>query len=351
MKFARFSCGGILGIIFRHIKESPRTLAELYIFRDRSLVYKWLHDSVTPFKGLVPGIVTFVMEKSCEPVRLSIRKELEDYVHASGLRPEIVAQLVGTAPFRKFLEDILLLAISMPNAGGHLLKPSPMLRGSYGGASVSFAELALASLVIFGGGIAWNGINHLLGWIYYMGGDGKEPRGIATAVWGLTVAGPIALQLIASSRRDNGPANTADRRGSIVVPALYSLFGVIGSLVFYDSGLRASIEGYNLAYGLQELIIGFLFALAVSVPPLTVIIINGWSTVRFRSAAIAALGCSLLPPLLVTVSVSFTFFIDRPPAQLQPLRGFLAGLMLRAGMYLAARVWNEGGERSKGKIT
>jgi hypothetical protein len=344
MKHAGFSSGGILRIVFRHINESPRTLAELYVYRDRTLIYKWLHDSATPSRGLVPGIVAFVMDKACEPVRLSIKSELDDYIAAAGIRAEIAALLAATTPFQKFMEDLLHFAISLPPA------PVPSLdsasrpdaapavgarsRGGWGQLSIPSAELGLALLAVLGSGLVWNGVNRLLGWTYYMGGSGREPRGWAAAVWGLALALPVILIAMAARRRAGGKAALGGRSGAIAIPTLYSLSGVAGALAFYDSGLRPWVEGLSLAYAFQELAIAFAFASLVSLLPFAVIM-AGWSSGGPRP--FAALGYSLLPPLLVSASVSFTFLVDRPVAELEQLRGFLAGLMLRLGMYFAAR--------------
>ncbi len=337
MKFARFSAGGILGIIFRHIKESPKTLAELYVFRDRSLVYKWLHDSATPSKALVAGIVSFVMDKTCEPVRLSIRKELVDYVSASGLQPEIASQLIGTVPFQEFMKDMLHFAISLPHDERPIAGPASPQRKPWRARSVPLAEMALAILAVFGSGMLWNVINRVLGWIYYMGGEGREPRGFAAAIWGLTVTVPIILAAMASRFRGGKQDNAENRPKDIAIPVLYALSGMIGSLVFYNIGVRAYIEGCHLGYSIHELIIGFAFASLVSMVPLGVIVIAGRSAGKSKPRGFEALGYALLTPLMVVAAVSFTFFVARPIAELEQLRGFLAGLMLRTGMYIAAR--------------
>jgi hypothetical protein len=337
MKFARFSAGGILGIIFRHIKESPRTLAELYVFRDRSLVYKWLHDSATPPKALVPGIVAFVMEKTCEPVRLSMQKELGDYIRASGLPPGIVAQLNGTIPFQKYMEDILNFAISLPTSDKPVTTTFAPRHEIPEGRSIPFTELALALSAVLGSGIIWNGINRFLEWTYYMGGDGREPRGVSAAVWGLTVTMPIILAVMVSKRRFGGRAPAKGGLALIAVPVLYSLSGMVGSLAFYDTRLRFHVEGLHLGYGFQELVIGFLFALVVSLLPLGVITIARMNAGESRPRGFMVLGYALLPSFLVVAAVVFTFVVDRPIAELEQLRGLLAGLMLRTGMFLAAR--------------
>ncbi len=189
---------------------------------------------------------------------------------------------------------------------------------------------------MFGGGILWNGINRFLDWPYYMGGEGREPRGIASALWGLTVAVPIILAVMASRRRGGGQAPAEGRQRVIVIQVMYSLAGLVGSLAFYDSDVRSRIEGLSLGYDVQELVIGFVFALLISLLPLGVILMAGQGAGKSRPWTLTALGYALLPSFLVAAAVSFAFFVERPVAELEQLRGFLAGLMLRTGMYIAA---------------
>lgn len=344
---ATFSVGSILAIILRHLKESPRTLAELYVYRDRTLVYKWLHGSATPAKTLVAGIVKFVMEKSCEPVRLSMRHELEECVRTGGLRPEIAAQLIQTEPFQKFIEDMLNLAISLPSnksAATESVSPvdgdSPVVApwsGNTRGRSLPISELVRALLAVLVGGIVWNGINRALAWTYFMGGDGLEPKGIAAAIWGLTVTVPIACVSQVAYTFRSSRISAADWLGTIGIAILYALAGVVGALAFYDSGLRRALEGLYLAYGMQEFLIAIAFAMIISLPPLFVLIGAARRANAFWPEALEELGYAVLPTLLVGAAVCLTLFIDRPKMELEQLRGFLAGLMLRIGMYIGAR--------------
>ena len=346
MIHAGFSPGGILRIVFRYINESPRTMAELYLYRDRTLVYKWLHDSAAPPKALVPGIVAFVMEKTCEPVRLSIRSELEAYVAVSGIAPGIAALLAGTSPFQKYMEDLLLLAISLPSREKSAMEPVVRLEvgtvaeagqdGTRKGLSIPITELAIALLAVFFSSALWNGINRLLGWTCYMGGTGREPRGLAAAVWGISLALPIILLALAARRKAGDPTPRGGRPGTMAICAIYTLSCMVGALAFYNSGLRTDVEGLRLGYGFQELVIAFAFAILVSPLPFIAIMVI-WSAPEPRPRLFAILGYSLFPPLLVLAGVSFTLLIDRPIIELEQLRGFLAGLMLRIGMYLVAR--------------
>jgi hypothetical protein len=302
MSHAGFSSGGILRIVFRYIKESPRIMAELYLYRDRTLVYKWLHDNATPSKALVPGIVAFVMEKTCDPVRLSIRNELDAYVAASGIEPEIVALLAGTSPFPKYMEDLILLAISLPSrekpAMSHLvrLEADPVAEagqdGTRKGLTIPIAELALALLAVFSSSALWNGINRLLGWTYYMGGTGREPRDLAAAVWGISLALPLVLLALAARRKAGARTPRGGRSGAIALCATYALFCMAGALAFYNSGLRSYVEGLRLGYGFQELVIAFAFAILVSLLPF-IAIMAGWSAAKPRLFPFSAIPFSL----------------------------------------------------------
>jgi len=137
-------------------------------------------------------------------------------------------------------------------------------------------------------------------------------------------------------RRGGGQAPAEGRQRVIVIQVMYSLAGLVGSLAFYDSDVRSRIEGLSLGYDVQELVIGFVFALLISLLPLGVILMAGQGAGKSRPWTLTALGYALLPSFLVAAAVSFAFFVERPVAELEQLRGFLAGLMLRTGMYIAA---------------
>lgn len=338
MESGSISSGQVLALIFRDIQESPRTLAEIYLNRDRTLVYKWLHDRARPSKLLIPGIVAFVVEKTCEPVRLQLRHDLDTLVSASGLRPEIVDRLLGTPAFESYLEEVLLVSISRSSGDGPSTRPV-----SWGGRVVSLRELGFGLLAVLGSGILWNGLNRLLGWTYYMGGSGREPRGLAAALWGLTVSLPILGAALAATRGSPwGPSRHVPPQSWIqarpwggILTLLYTLGGMVGAWAFYSSGLRDFMEGLGLGYRPQEVLAGLAFSLTIPLLPLGVLLGSGAFPGPRLGKALASL---LFPALLVLVSVLLTFFIDRPAPEVEQLRGFLAGLFLRSGMYAAARL-------------
>ena len=72
----QFTFGVVLKIIFKYIQASPAVLAEQYVDRDRTLVYKWLRGASSPPKRLFPDIIRFVTENSSEPMRALIRAEI-----------------------------------------------------------------------------------------------------------------------------------------------------------------------------------------------------------------------------------------------------------------------------------
>lgn len=338
MESKALSCGKVLAVIFRNLHESPRVLAEHYLDRDRTLVYKWLHDKARPSKSLIPKIVAFVASKAREPLRLQIRHELDLLVSASGLGPEVVAGLARTEGFEAYLEDLLLLAVSQgPGADPE----APIAAaGPRRARTIPIRELSLGALAILGSGILWNGINRLLGWAFYMGGTGKEPRGLTAALWGLTISLPILVIALLAARGDpppvSAPAQAQARPWKPLHTVLYTLAAILGAWAFYTSGLRASVEGLGLGYRLQESLLALGFALLVPLLPLALLRgVRGPAWARPSQA----LGLWAIPALLVLASVFLTFFIDRPAPEVEQLRGFLAGLFLRTGMYAAAR-WN-----------
>jgi hypothetical protein len=111
MPVSKFTVGGVLQLLFLYINESPATLAEFYIDRDRTLVYKWLRDAAILPKKHVPDIIRFVRENSTQTVRLRIRNETDQFISESGLNATTKKTLLSNNDFDKYLEEVLYIAI------------------------------------------------------------------------------------------------------------------------------------------------------------------------------------------------------------------------------------------------
>jgi hypothetical protein len=116
MNSSNITFGKLLQIIFRYLNESPKVLAEFYIDRDRTLVYKWLRHKGLPSKKLIPGIIRFVTEKSSESERQLISDEIRALVANSGLCDAIKSSILSITDFRRLLEEAISLSITGSNA-------------------------------------------------------------------------------------------------------------------------------------------------------------------------------------------------------------------------------------------
>jgi hypothetical protein len=114
---------------------------------------------------------------------------------------------------------------------------------------------------------------------------------------------------------------------------LYTIFGGIGAVIFYDSGFRNFVVEQNLGYGTQELIIVLVWAFLISsLASLPVLILNRVfrDVLELRAVLFQIPFCILLSFLAVVVSL----FIQMPEAQAAGVRGVLAGLGLRLGLFV-----------------
>lgn len=196
----------------------------------------------------------------------------------------------------------------------------------------SRSVLICGFLGVFVGGFLWNILNNLLGWPYYLGGHGNEPYGLSAFIWGSIVIFPVAFfAYLALSKYV-----TTHWRPLWKAPlaiALYTIFGGIGAVVFYNSGFRRFAEGQNLGYGAQELVIVSVWAFAIS-------LLASLPVMIFRSVFKDVLHIQmLLFQILLCVVMSFlavvvSLFIRVPETQVAMIRGFLAGLGLRFGLFI-----------------
>ncbi len=112
-----FSFGTALKIIFTYIQAPPAVLAERYVDRDRTLVYKWLRDAAFPPKKLFPDIIRFVTEQSGEPARVLIKTEMDRYLSDSGMDARVKVMLNEDSDFKDYLECVFSLLAAEKTLG------------------------------------------------------------------------------------------------------------------------------------------------------------------------------------------------------------------------------------------
>jgi len=193
--------------------------------------------------------------------------------------------------------------------------------------------LVCGFLGVFVCGFIWNILNSLLGWPYYLGGAGNEPHSFSAFIWGSIVVFPVAFFAYLALYKKYILANSKSLWKVSIVIILYTIFGAIGAVIFYDSGFRNYIAEQKFGYGSQELIIVSVWALVISLlASLPILILN-----RTFKEVLNARIVFLQIPFCVVISflaVVISLFIHAPESQVAIIRGFLAGLGLRFGLFV-----------------
>ena len=326
MNEQKFTWGGVLKIVFDSISQSPARLAEFYIDRDRSLIYRWLRDEAAPTNKLLPDIVRFVNENSIVAEQLQLRTDMDAYINLSSLSDQIKNVLIMEEDFEKYLTAVLHMAL-LERKKKQPIETAPRI-------VIPLITIIFALLAAFLGGLIWNILNHLFDWSFYMGGSGNEPMGIPAFLWGLSVGIPVIVFALLSLRIIKAPSaafTSCDWRLAIVV---YSLATGVAGYIFYNSGFRVFVEGFGYSYGLQETIIVIIYAALLSIfPLLSVFALLGFPKMPKRMLFFVLTA----PVLLSLLSVWGTTLVNRPEIEVAQLRGFLVGFFLRLAMFVAVR--------------
>jgi hypothetical protein len=103
----QFTLGAVLDILFRHTAAGASELADHYVYRDRTLIYKWGHGRAFPPRPLFPDIVRFAMDKSSEAIRQLIRGEIDQRIAVSGLSSGQKEELLREDAFQDYLLGVL----------------------------------------------------------------------------------------------------------------------------------------------------------------------------------------------------------------------------------------------------
>ena len=227
-----FSSSELLHILFKYVNQPPSVMAQRYIDRDRTLVYKWMKGiGATPAK-LVPGIVKFVMENSCESERHFMRGEILICINRSPLDSRLKASIIAKEDFRSFLEEVFYIANIKKESVELEQTEQPDLNKTQGMeivTAIPVISLLFALMASASGGFLWNLFNHLFGLTYYSGSSGNEPQGILSLIWGITVLFPIMLFAILSLIKTAFQVSLYPTFFKCLIIALYAISGGIGA--------------------------------------------------------------------------------------------------------------------------
>jgi len=317
-------------IAFSHINESPKTLAEFYIDRDRTLVYKWLNNTAMPSKKLIPGIVRFITDHAAASARVLIKSDFNRYIEASGIHREAIVLLISTVDFEDYLEEIFSYAIAEKKQEWNKGIEDDKIR-KHQEKSTFPVKLGLAIISAALGGLLWNILNRIAGWPFFMGGSANEPVGFTSAIWGFLTLLPVIILAIYVSENQLALFVSFKKR-YVLLSVLYSTAGAVGAFVFYSAGIRGLIENYQIGYFPQELIIAFIYALTISILPfMTLLLFHQKNKLTWRTLLYV-----LIPSVACTAIVLLTALIGKPDLEISQLRGFLVGGALRSLMFFQA---------------
>jgi hypothetical protein len=285
--------------------------------RERSLMYKWLSGSSVPPSSYVPLLVQVVMKHSSRAKRLILAESLRSAVQDAALTGELRDALLRAAPIEETLSECLDLSLT-PG----LASAAPRAAGAIVLGRWSIVAGALFAALF--GGIAWNVLNRIAGWPYFMGSAGEALTGWRALVWGLVTMAPIPAALVVLGPR-------ADRAREVLPAILFTLVGGASAFLFYSSGARSAIENLDLAYALQETIVVVVFAIVLSIPPHVAALLAGRRRRRFARVAITL----VLPTAAALLALLVTLVIDRPVSEVLQLRGFVVGFALRLAQFIS----------------
>jgi len=240
----------------------------------------------------------------------------------------------------------LYLVIGLAAVGlGYLLLPKVTVSVSavtYNGGVVTssiiisvqpnWRSLLCAVAAMIGGGVLWNVLNVLVGLPFQSGGSGNEPHGFWSFIWGFVTIFPVAIFAFLAIYGDN-LSNWNLIVKCITATVLYAVFGGLGAFMFYDCGFRDYVESLRLKYGSQELIIVVIWSFIISLSTLFPFVLLS----PFYKDIINIWYLSL--QIILSVGLCFIFtmlylFNKLPPAQTAQLRGVIAGIALRLGLFL-----------------
>jgi len=285
--------------------------------RERSLMYKWLSGKSTPPVSYFPDIVSIVSTHTSEARKRILENKLRSLIGRISLCRDVRTTVLSADSFDDFLSECLHLSVM----DGIALETQGDGAGELRWQTLVFSGALFAALF---GGVLWNLLNRLFRWPYFMGSIEESLRGTHALLWAVVTTAPVPLPLLLLSR-------PAKRRGLIVSVTLFIVIGSLSAFAFFSLGIREVIESAGWSYRMQESIIGVLFSLMLSLPPLLAASLI-FSRGRLAWGHVLLL---FLPAFTVFLTLCITFLIDRPAAEITQLRGFAVAFVLRLTLFFS----------------
>ncbi len=351
----RFTFGSVLKIIFKYIQARPSVLAEQYVYRDRTLIYKWLRDTVFPPKMLFPDILRFVMERSSEPVRGLIRMEMDRYISETDLEARLKKTLDEKSDFEEYLNGVfcLLSAVKIEKVPKYTEitepsetpnqpilppadeKPAPAERTIHIRlTSATMITIGFALLAAISGEILWGIIAYALQWSYAPVGLYHAASGLTAFLWGFFHVVPVAVFGMLSIRKAAPLMRALSGFKKLAYISCYALAGGIGGVLLAGSGLSGMAQSLTSVPTLQGAILVFIGALVLSFFPLLILL----ALLKFpKTTPFAFLFLEFCPALLCLLAALPTLLSGPLSTGQVSLGGFFVGFVLKVLMFVSIR--------------
>lgn len=94
-------------------KKNAGFLADMYLFKGVSMIYKWNNNTVIPSCEDINNIVTFAVQESSEVQKRAIRENIEKLILNSMLSEDVKNEVLRIATFEQFLFDVLNISTEL----------------------------------------------------------------------------------------------------------------------------------------------------------------------------------------------------------------------------------------------
>ena len=348
---AKFTFGIALKIIFKYIQAPSSVLAERYVDRDRTLVYKWLRGTAFPPKKLFPDIIRFVTENANEPVRRLIRSEMDQCLSEAGLSEKLKELTGEKSDIADYLESVFSLLTaekalqkdriqpeaSEPPEAQNLPGPSLVLMSAERAVHIrltasSMVNIGLALLAAISGEILWLIIAYAIGWPYAP----EIPYGAVSVLpaffRGILILPAIVFVML---RKEYPSIKALSKTQKLTYIGCYALAGGIGGLLLAGPGLETLVGGFLPAPIPQAAFLIFIHALVLSFLPMLSLL----ALLRFpRINPGAFLFLEFGPALLCALTALPVLLSGQLPLGRVWLGGFFPGVALILLMSASVRI-------------
>lgn len=111
-----FSLGAVLNILLTNTNCRSSYFANHYVYKDASLVSKWLHNAQFPTPDVFPLVVRFTLEQSNAATRSIMRIEIDRLVYQAGLDDATNQALADITDFDGYLLGVLNVLSNLKKA-------------------------------------------------------------------------------------------------------------------------------------------------------------------------------------------------------------------------------------------